>query len=133
MTWCFIAFEFVKLNKLVKNYNFTKDTNGYSMKSITNDKYLINIDYYTHPQFDEVELSVEILYTNTNNKLYKKKYILLENIDRTRIILEEPIENFMNNFGLKKITEGHGSYLKGDSNNNISIDNLNILFNKCLI
>ncbi len=38
-----------------------------------------------------------------------------------------PFENFMNNFGLKKITEGHGSYLKGDSINNISIDNLNIL------
>ena len=24
-----------------------------------------------------------------------------------------PFENFLNNFGLKKITEGHGSFLKG--------------------
>lgn len=63
------------------------------MKSITNDKYLINIDYYTHPQFDEVE----ILYTNTYNKLYDNKYILIKNANTTTITLEEPVENFMNN------------------------------------
>ena len=38
-----------------------------------------------------------------------------------------PFENFLNNFGLKKITEGHGSYLKGKINKNISLDNFNIL------
>lgn len=42
------------------------------MKSITNDKYSIVIDYYTHPQFKEVELSDEILYIDTNNKIYEK-------------------------------------------------------------
>lgn len=38
-----------KFNELVKNYNFIKDTNSYSIESITNDKYSIIIDYYTHP------------------------------------------------------------------------------------
>ena len=38
-----------------------------------------------------------------------------------------PFENILNNFGLKKITEGHGSFLKGQENNNLIIDNLNIL------
>ncbi len=38
-----------------------------------------------------------------------------------------PFENFLNNFGLKKITEGHGSFLKGKTNKNIVIDNFNIL------
>ena len=38
-----------------------------------------------------------------------------------------PFENLLNNFGLKKITEGHGSFLKGKKNNNLIIDNLNIL------
>ena len=33
----------------------------------------------------------------------------------------------MNNFGFKKITEGYGSFLKGEENKNIIIDNLNIL------
>tara|TARA_B100000963_G_scaffold361165_1_gene395206 strand:+ start:1167 stop:2723 length:1557 start_codon:yes stop_codon:yes gene_type:complete len=38
-----------------------------------------------------------------------------------------PFENFLNKFGLKKITEGHGSFLKGEKNNNIISNNLNIL------
>ena len=38
-----------------------------------------------------------------------------------------PFENFLNKLGLKKITEGHGSFLKGDKNNNLIIEKLNIL------
>ena len=38
-----------------------------------------------------------------------------------------PFENFLNNFGLKKITEGHGSFLRGKINKNVLVDNLNIL------
>ena len=38
-----------------------------------------------------------------------------------------PFESFLNNFGLKKITEGHGSFLKGEKNKNLLIENLNIL------
>ncbi len=38
-----------------------------------------------------------------------------------------PFENFLNNFGLKKITEGYGSYLKGEKYNNLFIEKLNIL------
>ncbi len=38
-----------------------------------------------------------------------------------------PFENFLNNFGLKKITEGHGSFLRGVKDNNIVIDKINFL------
>ena len=38
-----------------------------------------------------------------------------------------PFKNLFNKLGFKKITEGHGSYLKGMKQNNIQIDNLNIL------
>jgi apolipoprotein N-acyltransferase len=38
-----------------------------------------------------------------------------------------PLNNLLNKFGLKKITEGHGSYLKGAKQNNIQVNNLNIL------
>ena len=38
-----------------------------------------------------------------------------------------PLENFLNKFGLKKITEGHGSFLKGNKNKNFLINDLNIL------
>ena len=30
-----------------------------------------------------------------------------------------PFQKFLNNLGLKKITEGHGSFLKGQTNKNI--------------
>jgi len=38
-----------------------------------------------------------------------------------------PYENILNKFGLKKITEGHGSFLKGQDESNLIIDKLNIL------
>ena len=38
-----------------------------------------------------------------------------------------PFDNFLNNFGLKKITEGHGSFLKGNNNSNLLIDGISIL------
>jgi len=38
-----------------------------------------------------------------------------------------PFENLLNNFGLKKITEGHGSFKKGFEEKNFLIENLNIL------
>ncbi len=38
-----------------------------------------------------------------------------------------PFESFFHNFGLKKITEGHGSFLKGKKQENLEIDKLNIL------
>ncbi len=38
-----------------------------------------------------------------------------------------PFQEFLNNFGFKKITEGHGSFLKGNKNNNIFIEKINFL------
>ena len=38
-----------------------------------------------------------------------------------------PFGNFLNSFGLKKITEGYGSFLKGNENKSLVIDELNIL------
>jgi apolipoprotein N-acyltransferase len=38
-----------------------------------------------------------------------------------------PFESFLTKFGLKKITEGHGSFKKGHQQNNIIINELNIL------
>ena len=38
-----------------------------------------------------------------------------------------PFENILNNLGFKKITEGHGSFLKGKEKNNLIFDNINIL------
>ena len=38
-----------------------------------------------------------------------------------------PLEKFLGKFGLKKITEGYGSFLKADKQKNVILDELNIL------
>jgi apolipoprotein N-acyltransferase len=38
-----------------------------------------------------------------------------------------PFESFLNSLGFKKITEGHGSFLRGTKNDNIFIDEINFL------
>ena len=38
-----------------------------------------------------------------------------------------PFESFLNNLGFKKITEGHGSFLRGNKNKNLLIDKINFL------
>ncbi len=38
-----------------------------------------------------------------------------------------PFENFLNKFGLKKITQGHGSFTEGDKQSNFVTERLNIL------
>ena len=38
-----------------------------------------------------------------------------------------PLESLLKRFGLKKITEGYGAFLKGEKQKNLKIENLNIL------
>ena len=38
-----------------------------------------------------------------------------------------PLQSILNKFGLKKITEGHGSFLKGQEQSNLKIEQLSIL------
>ena len=38
-----------------------------------------------------------------------------------------PLENMLNNLGFKKITEGHGAFLRGRKNDNLKVDRLSIL------
>ncbi len=38
-----------------------------------------------------------------------------------------PLNSLLNKFGFKKITEGHGSFIKGIKQNNIKVDNMNML------
>ena len=42
-----------------------------------------------------------------------------------------PFETFLNKFGLKKITQGHGSFLKGKVQENFIINNINVLLLIC--
>ena len=59
-----------------------------------------------------------------------RNFNIIESYDKRRLVpFGEflPFENMLNKFGLKKITEGHGSFLKGQKDNNLTLDNLSIL------
>ncbi len=58
------------------------------------------------------------------------KFEILHQYDKKKLVpFGEfiPFETVLNKFGLKKITEGHGSFSEGKIEQNISINNLNIL------
>ncbi len=71
-----------------------------------------------------------------SNQLYNSMFVvdknfkIIQSYDKRKLVpFGEflPFENLLNKFGLKKITEGHGSYLKGKKNKNLLIDQSNIL------
>jgi len=102
--------------------------------------------------FDEVSIFKEMIMNNFSenhiiifgsNKLDKKtgkfynsmivtnnNFELIQSYDKLKLVpFGEflPFEKKLNKFGLKKITEGHGSFLKGTKNNILTIDKVNIL------
>ena len=77
---------------------------------------------------------------NTHDQISKEYYNSLIIVDNNFRILHQynkqklvpfgeflPFEFFLNKIGLKKITQGHGSFSKGVEQNDMIIDNINIL------
>jgi apolipoprotein N-acyltransferase len=77
---------------------------------------------------------------NTSNKNTKKYYNSLMVVNNNFEIVHQynkkklvpfgeflPFEKIINKFGLKKITQGHGSFSKGSKQNNIILNNFSIL------
>jgi len=62
--------------------------------------------------------------------IINNKFEIIQNYNKRKLVpFGEflPFEKLLNSFGLKKITEGHGSFLKGQKDNNLIIEKLNIL------
>tara|TARA_B100001564_G_scaffold340842_1_gene334879 strand:- start:850 stop:2409 length:1560 start_codon:yes stop_codon:yes gene_type:complete len=62
--------------------------------------------------------------------IINKKFEVVQSYNKRKLVpFGEflPFQKILNNFGLKKITEGHGSFLKGQDDNNLVIEKLNIL------
>ena len=132
-----------KLNKLIKYSNPNKDKktlfiwpegvfSGYNFSDI-----LIFKDIFEKNFNKNHHIIVGVNKLNRDNGSSYNSLFLLNN--KLEIIQEYskqklvpfgeflPFEERLKKFGLKKITEGHGSFQKGNKNNNLKIDQLSIL------
>ena len=133
--------EIKQLKRLIKISNPQKNNKTLFIwpEGIFYESYLQNIDKYKNlfkENFSEnhlVVFGVNNLYEdNIFNSLvvvnHKLEILSLYNkINLVPFGEFLPFEDILNNFGFKKITEGHGSFLAGQERKNILIDNLNIL------
>jgi len=105
---------------------------GYSYGDITIFKELI-IKSFSEEHFiifgvNQLDLKSGNFYNSM--LLVDNNFAIIQNYNKRKLVpFGEflPFENFLNNFGFKKITEGHGSFLRGINNNNIHIDKINFL------
>ena len=105
---------------------------GYSYKEILPFKKLI-INNFSKNHY--IILGVSKLDTNSGNFynsmiVVNNNFEIIQNYNKRKLVpFGEflPFENFLKGFGLKKITEGYGSFIKGKSDNNLIFEELKIL------
>ena len=105
---------------------------GYSFDEILSFKSMIlsNFSNKHHIVFGANKL--DPISGNFYNSMFiiDKKFEVIQSYNKRKLVpFGEflPLQKILNNFGLKKITEGHGSFLKGQEDNNLIIEKLNIL------
>ncbi len=105
---------------------------GYSYNEIKIFKELISSNFS--------KKHIIIFGTNTSNPKSENFYNSMIAVDNNFEIIQNynkrklvpfgeflPFENYLHNFGFKKITEGYGSFQRGEKDNNLLIKKLNIL------
>tara|TARA_B100000575_G_scaffold292013_1_gene299353 strand:- start:750 stop:1640 length:891 start_codon:yes stop_codon:yes gene_type:complete len=132
-----------RLNKLIKYSNPKNNTktlfvwpegvfSGYSFNQILNlkDNFSKNFDddHYILFGVNRIDDKIGGIY-NTLVVINNRMEILGEYRKQKLVPFGEflPFDGLLNKFGLKKITEGHGSFLRGKSQENLMIGKLNIL------
>ena len=105
---------------------------GYSFKEILSFKKLIKKNFHKNHFIIFGVNKVELVSGNFYNSMIivNNNFDIIQSYNKRKLVpFGEflPFEKLLNNFGLKKITEGHGSFLKGDTDNNLEIDKLSIL------
>ena len=132
-----------RLNKLIRysEANFDKKTlfiwpegvfSGYNYKEILIFKDLIyknfGKNHYIIFGINKLEEKTNLFYNSL--LLVNNEMKIIHQYNKQKLVpFGEflPFESLLNKFGLKKITEGHGSFKKGSKNNNVKINELNIL------
>ncbi len=132
-----------KMTKLIRYSNPKKDSKtlfiwpegiftGYSFDEIYKFKDLINRNFSNNHLILFGVNTIDEVSGNYFNSLVivNNKFEILSKYNKTKLVpFGEflPYERFLNQFGLKKITQGYGSFSKGEDQGNITISDLNIL------
>ena len=132
-----------RLDKLIRYSEPNKDTktlfvwpegvfSGYNYKelSILKEKFSKNFSDNHFVLFGVNRLSKNKSGLYNSLIIVNKNFEIIQEYNKKKLVpFGEflPLEKILNKFGLKKITEGYGSFLKGGRQNNLILDNLNIL------
>ena len=132
-----------RFKKLVKYSSPDKNTktlfiwpegvfSGYSYEEVLNFKSIISKSFSKehHIIFGSNKLDLKSGNFYNSMLMVDFNFDIIQRYDKKKLVpFGEflPFENFLSNLGLKKITEGHGSFLKGIMNKNLIFDKLNIL------
>ena len=105
---------------------------GYSYEEILIFKELISKNFSKKHHIIFGANTLETISGNFYNSLLvvNNNFDLIETYNKRKLVpFGEflPFQTILSNLGFKKITEGYGSFIKGEENKNIVIDNLNIL------
>ncbi len=105
---------------------------GYSYKEIL----ILKKDFIDNFKQDQFILFGINRFNNKKNGFYNSLIIINNKMEIVQEYHKQklvpfgeflPFEKILNKFGIKKITEGYGSFLKGDKQNNLILNKLNIL------
>ncbi len=132
-----------RFNKLIRYSNPTQDKktifiwpegvfSGYSYKEVFNFKKLITKNFSPEHTiiFGTNQLDPKSGNFFNSMLVVDNNFKIIQSYNKRKLVpFGEflPFENFLNNFGFKKITEGHGSFIMGDKSNNLSIEKINFL------
>ena len=132
-----------RIKKLIRYSNIEKDKKTLFIwpEGALSGKYFFEIEKYKNlikENFTKQHLIVLGINTlNTNNNEFYNSFVIIDHNFNKKFQYNKvklvpfgeflPFQQILEKFGLKKITEGFGSFSKGDRNNSFKYNNLNII------
>jgi hypothetical protein len=93
------------MDELCKKHNLTKYTNYYEIYHSENDNYLITLSKYSHPQFEEVRIEIEVYSKKYNDVISTSVYEIIQSFDGKQFTLPDTLDKYVDDmFDMLEIT-----------------------------